>query len=218
MSTYPRRSYTKPKSRYGARQALGDAAKALAIARGIKKLINVEVKNFDVQQGGVSLTQTPVIVQLSNIAQGDGTNQRDGAQCKMVGIDLNFVLTQNASATQTFVRVMLILDKQTNQAIYLPADLLEDVTGGDNIVTPRNLDNLKRFTILYDRSFEFSGDGNRSAIVKKYIKKEVLLRYDGSTPSIADLTQSSISFIQMASEATNTPTITHFSRLRFIDN
>ncbi len=198
--------------------AIEKGAKALAMVTALKRLTNIEIKNFDVQQNGVAVTQTPVIVQLSNIPIGDTTNSRDGSQCKMIGIDLNFLLTQNASATQTFCRVMLILDKQTNQAIYTPADLLEDVTAADNIIAPRNLDNLKRFTVLYDQIFTLDGDGHRTAVVKKYISKDLLLRYDASTPSIADLTQNSISLIQMATETTNTPVITHFSRLRFVDN
>ncbi len=217
MSRRYQKKYTRPTYRSCGKMVANDAAKALAIARGVKRLLNVEIKNFDVQQS-IALAQTPLVVPLCNIIIGNETVNRDGSQCKMVGIDLNFLLTQNPSAVQTFVRIMLILDKQTNQVQYVPADLLEDASGGNNIVSPRNLDNLKRFTVLYDRSFTLDINGVKSHIVKKYIKKEVLLRYDASTGAIDDLTQSSISIMQMATESTNTPTLTHFSRLRFIDN
>lgn len=215
---YQKKKYSRPTYSGCGKMVANDAARALAMAKGIKRLINVEIKNFDNQQTAVLITDTPAIIQLSNIAIGDTTNSRDGSQCKMIGVDLNFTLFQNASAVLTYVRIMLVIDKQTNQAIYTAADLLEDVTQKDAIVSPRNLDNLKRFTVLYDRVFELCVNGDCGAVVKKYFKKDVLLRYDGSTPSIADLTQSSLSLFQVGSEATNDPSIVSFVRLRFIDN
>ncbi len=213
-----KRKYRKPGYFACGTMVVNDAARALAIAKSVRRLVNVEIKNFDIQQLSEDLTQTPVIVPLSNIAVGDTTNSRDGSQCKMVGIDLNYTITQATAGTSSFVRILLIQDKQTNQAIYTPADLLENDAAQQNIVSPRNLDNLKRFTVLYDRTIKLDGDGNRSHIVKKYIKKEVLLRYDASTSDIADLTQNSISLMQMTSAGSNLPFITSFNRLRFIDN
>ncbi len=217
---YSRKSYSS-RPGYGscAKMVYGDAQKALTIARSVKRLLNVEIKNFDVTQTAIALGTSPDIVQLSNIPSGDTTNSRDGSQCKMVGLELNFHLQQNSSAiAATFIRLMVVLDKQTNQAIYDIADLLEDTSVNDIITSPRNLDNKNRFVILYDRIFVLSKGGTNGAVVRKYIKKEVLLRYDASTPSIADLTQNSLSFVQFNSEGTNVPSITFFSRLRFIDN
>ncbi len=213
----PRPGYQRPGYRACTRMVVGDAKKALAAAKGIKRLLNVEVKNHDLQQLSVVLSQTPVIIQLSNIDRGDTTNLRDGAQCKMIGIDLNYMLQVSATLPRSVVRIMLILDKQTNQAIYLNSDLLQDVTVVDNIVTPRNLNNKHRFQILYDRTHMLSLSVP-TITVRKYIKKDVLLRFDNTGNGIADLTQKSISLVQWSNEPTNTPVITHFSRLRFVDN
>ncbi len=217
---YSRKSYSS-RPGYGscAKMVYGDAQKALTIARSVKRLLNVEIKNHDVQQTAEAISNSVVITQLSNIPSGDTTNSRDGAQVKMVGLDMSFHLQQNASAiAATFIRLMVVLDKQTNQVIYGIDDLLEDVSVNDVITTPRNLDNKNRFLILYDRVFVLSKGGTNGAVVRKYIKKDVLLRYDASTPSIADMTQNSLSFVQLSSEGTNVPSITFFGRLRFIDN
>ncbi len=217
---YSRKSYSS-RPGYGscAKMVYGDAQKALTLARSVKRLLNVEIKNHDVQQTAIAIINSGSIIQLSNIASGDTTNTRDGAQVKMVGYDLNFQINQNVSATaMTFVRVMLVQDKQTNQAIYAIGDLLEDTSDDDIITSPRNLDNKNRFTVLYDRIFVLSKNGTNGAVVRKYVKKDVLLRYDDSTPSIADLTQNSLSLVQISSEVTNVPSITFFGRLRFIDN
>ncbi len=211
-------AYKRPGYRSCAKMVAGDAQKALAMVKSVKRLINVEIKNFDVQLTSQDIDIVPVITQLSNIPQGDTTSTRDGAQCKMVGLELSFRIVQAAAASITSCRIMLVLDKQTNQAIYVANDLLADVTISDGIISPRNLDNSRRFTVLYDRTFTMQDGGVRSFVVKKYFKKDVLLRYDGSTPSIADLTQNSMSLLTTSSEGTNVPTFTLFSRLRYVDN
>lgn len=209
--------YKRPGYKACGKMVYADAAKALAIARGVKRLLNVEIKNHDVQQLGIGLTTAPVITQLSNIIQGDTTITRDGSQCKMLGINLNYFIQLGPSGIVTVVRIMLVLDKQTNQAIYLNTDLLEDVTVGDNILSPRNLDNLHRFTILYDQTHNIS-TARSVVVVKKYIRKEVILRYDASGNDIADLTQNSISLVQMTNVTSAQPLISSFLRLRYVDN
>ncbi len=213
-----RKKYTRPGYRACGKMVLSDARKALVIARGVKRLLNVEVKNFDVQLDGLTVTDGFAITQLSNIPQGDTTNERDGAQVKMVGFEMSYFITRNVSADASIIRILLVIDKQTNQAIFVPGDMFEDSTVLDNLVSPRNLDNKHRFTVLYDRVHHLSNGGPTSLSVKKYFKKDLLLRYDGSTPSIADLTQNSLAFMRAANQVTNDPIIRAFFRLRFVDN
>lgn len=216
--------YRKPKSRYRrpgykncARMVYGDASKALVIAKGVRKLLNVEVKNHDVQQTQVTITNALIITQLSNIDRGDTTNLRDGAQCKMIGIDFNYRLEVHPTDPRTTVRIMLVLDKQTNQAIYVPGDLLQDITATDVLISPRNLNNKHRFSVLYDKTHMLSL-AVPAVVVRTYIKKDVLLRYDNTGNGIADLTQNSLSLCQVNNQGTNQPLITSFMRIRFVDN
>ncbi len=215
---YKKRStYKRPGYRAAARMVYGDAKKALVIARGVKRLLNVEIKNHDVQQTLVALGTNPIITQLTNIGQGDTTVLRDGAQVKMVGISFNYSILVNATVPRTQVRILLVVDNQTNNAIYLHSDLLDDISISDNITSPRNLNNMHRFTVLYDRTHQLSLS-SPSVIVRKYIKKEVLLRYSAAAAAITSLTQKSVSLIQMTNEGTNVPSITSFMRIRFVDN
>ncbi len=106
-------------ARYGqykacGRMVMGDAAKALAMATRLKRLVNIEIKNFDVQQSQVSIPSTALINQLTNIPIGDITNQRDGSQCKVVGIEMSYTINISVSATQTSIRMILVHDRQTN--------------------------------------------------------------------------------------------------------
>ncbi len=215
---YARKNYRRPGYKSCGKMVLGDAAKALRLAKHVKSLLNVEVKNHDVQQSVQNVTTTPVIIQLTNIEQGDSTNQRDGAQMKLTGLEFTMQVLLNGSATRSSFRIMIICDKQTNQAIYTAADVLEDVTSTDMIFSPRNLDNLQRFQILADWTVHVGTAEGRIKHFKKFIKLNKIIRYDASTAAIADLTMSSLSLLQVSSEATNGPQITTFSRLRFIDN
>ncbi len=216
---YRKKRYSKKRPGYGAcgKMVWGDAKKALKIAVGVKRLLNVEIKNHDVQLLNLAVTDTPAITQLTNIPQGGTTITRDGAQCKVLGIELNYLILFTAASTHTIVRVMVVLDKQTNQAIYTASDLLEDASIIDNLSSPRNLNNKHRFTVLYDVRHRMD-PSNASITVKKFIKKECLLRFDGSTPSIADLTQNSLSILKVSNEVTNDPLFSMFCRIRYVDN
>ncbi len=130
----------------------------------------------------------------------------------------NYIISQHATAVNTQMRCMIVHDKQTNEAIYTAADLLQDVTVSDSIVAPRNLDFGRRFQVLYDKVHVFSDSGSTNTVKKVYKKLNIKLRFDGSTPSIADLTQSSLSLFLISNEPSNTPLITFFVRLRYVDN
>ncbi len=195
-----------------------DAKRALLMAKSIKSLMNVEFKNHDVKLTASALAVAPIISQLTNIAIGDTTNTRDGSSIKLVSILFKYLINMNASATQTKVRVVLIHDRQTNEAVYSAADFLEDVTAGDSIVAARNLDNGHRFQVLYDKVHTYSISGRQNSYHQFYKKLNLKLRYDNAAAAITSLTQSSLSLLTTTNEATNVPNITSIVRLRYVDN
>ncbi len=219
------RQYKKKRPRVGYRSCgtmlyndASQAAKALKLAKYLKTIVNVEFKNLTTQGTSTVLPVTPTIVQLTNIAQGDSTITRDGSNIKVLSIFWSYSVRQHATACCTLVRVMLVHDRQTNQAIYTPGDLLSDITVGDNIVSPRNLDNTSRFAVLYDKVHAYSDTGRLISFHQMYKKVQIKMRYDANVGDITDLTQSSLSLLVMSNESTNEPTITFSCRLRFVDN
>ncbi len=200
------------------KMVLSDGSKALAMARGLKRLLNVEYKFLDVQNTEAAVSTTPSVNISSIILQGDGGSARDGNSVKAVGIRLNYMITLNTSAVSSQIRVILIHDKQTNGALAAAGDILQDVTADDGIVSPYNLDNKYRFRMLYDRVHTLSDNGRQSIAVKKYFKLNQKLRFDGTAGDITDIPSSSYLLLFVSNEPTNTPTITRHSRLRFIDN
>ncbi len=215
---YNKKSNGRPGYIRCGKMVVSDAAKALQMAKYLKTIVNVEFKNHDVQQTAAAVASGGVQVQLSNIAQGDTTITRDGAQCKVVSISLRYTIFMNQSATASSMRVWLIQDSQTNQALFTIADFLEDVTVDDAINSPRNLDNKHRFRVLYDKVHNLSITGRQISSHRFYKKLNVKLRFDNAAAAITSLTQNSLSLLVISDEATNTPAITSFVRLRYVDN
>lgn len=213
------------RKRYGARynRAVHTMSRTANLARqvlSLKRMVNVEFKNHDnlIVTGTNVGDATGVITQLSNIAQGDTTISRDGSQCKIVSILIKGFVEIHASATNTVVRLMLIQDKQTNEAIYATSDLLSDVSTVDSVVASRNLDNTHRFRILWDKQITLSNTGQGIKFFNFYKKVQILLRYDNAAAAITSLTQNSLSLLRISNEATNEPGIVANIRVRFIDN
>ncbi len=212
----------KARKRYGqykkcAGYVAHDATKALALAKYLKGIVNVEFKQHTVV-ATAAISSTPLITQTTNISLGDTTLTRDGSNIKVVGLTFSYLLAQHASAVTTLVRVMVIHDRQTNQAAFSSPNILDDVSTGDAIVSPRNLDHTHRFQVLYDKVHAFSDSGQKTLYRSFNRKMQLKLRYDADDGTIADLTSSSLALMFLSNEATNTPTITFSHRIRYVDN
>lgn len=213
-----RGGYRRPGYKACGKMVISDASKALALAKNVRRLINVEYKFIDTQNNATNITTTPLIVQLSNIIQGDTTITRDGSQLKCLSLQWSYFLSQDESSITSIIRCMLVKDKQTNQAIYAAGDVLSDVDAGDAIVSPYNRDNRKRFTIMYDRIHVLSDSGVKLVHNGQKFSQEQILRYDANAGTIADLTQASYSLLLISSEPVNGVDFTSFVRLNFVDN
>ncbi len=200
------------------RMVLSDAQKALAVARGVKALLNVEYKFLTVIGQAQAITDTASNTNLTLLVQGDTTNTRDGSQVKFTSIRFSYFLKVNASSLNNLVRVMLVHDKQTNGAQASATDVLQDATPIDAITSAYNIDNVSRFHILYDKVHALS-NGGTSAIHRTIHKKlNLKVRYDGNAGDVTDLSQDSIFLILVADQVTNDPTISFQIRLRYLDN
>lgn len=193
------------------------ASKALAYSKKALSMLNVEYKCHDTQLSSLAITTVATIHALTNVAQGDTTNERDGNQMKITRNLLRYSVV-GGPADDTLIRVMLVLDKQTNGALYAISDLLQDTSVTDIIISPLNLDNKFRFRVLYDRVHSLSSEGKNSINVSKMFKMGLRIRFDANDQMITDLTSYSLSFVAVANQATNTPNLTLFNRVRFVDN
>lgn len=175
----------------------------------LKKAINVERKYYDYSVAQ-SINSTGSMLLLNTVGQGDSVVLRDGNSIKCVSMHMQFYVAINASATHTLVRLMLIRDKQSGLS---PG--ITDVLANSNVNSFRNLVNGKRFQVLYDRRLQLDKDEKDSFLITYNKKCQQHFVYDGtsSTPNT-----NRIYLLLLSSEATNTPTIGGYFRMRFVDN
>jgi hypothetical protein len=225
----PRYRYRKPPGRFQRYQTrayrgkvnwsrhLSTATKALALARQVKGMVNVEYKKHTVQQTTQAIPYAITPVPLTIIARGDTDETRDGGKLRIKWYTFNYLLTRDPSSFDTVVRILIILDTQTNQALFSGTDLFQDATIADNLISGLNLDNAGRFRLLYDRTHVLKAD--HQVIVRKVYKKcDLPIQYDATTGAIADQTKNSLALCVFSNQSTHIPTISYQFRARFIDN
>ncbi len=141
-----------PKTNYYPRasSALSLASKALYVAKQTKSLINVERKFIDIAET-VSPSTAGNIRSLIEVATGTTNTTREGNSIKLVSLLFRYYMGINQSATNTTLRVMLVCDKQANQAQFTLSGLLQDSSAQKNIISPLFRDRGQRFRVLYSQ-------------------------------------------------------------------
>jgi hypothetical protein len=175
-------------------------------------LLNVEFKEFNTSDVD-AIDDAGMVYPCTNIGQGDTNTTRDGSSLKLVGFQYSIKFTKHASATNSLVRIIVLIDKQTNGAIYSVDDVLLNIAA----LSFYNLDNERRFVILDDLKLIL--DVNKPSIVRDFSAKlQTHLRFNNAAGAITSLTESSLSVIAISDEDTNTPTLEILTRVMFVDN
>ncbi len=181
----------------------------------LKSLINTEFKcNDPLSNNTLTPNTAGSLFLLTGLNTGDQADDRDGRVVRWKSVQLAFTFTVNTAAIATFVRSILFIDKQPNQTLALASELL-DIQA---ITTFRNLDNRKRFVILWDKVIEVH-QGHANMYVNYYRTTDMKTIYDDSDGGdISDITTNAMYLLIFSDEAVNTPTVIVSARLRFIDN
>lgn len=198
--------------------ALQLAGKAVAGVRYIKRIINVEKKKFDLTQ--TLQTTNEYVAHLTAIPQGDTAASRDGNSILLQYVTIRGRLYLNASSSLTNHRIVVIKDnQQVSDTAPAVADLLEGTAGADFTIANMELDNVGRFTKLYDQVHQlqeqYSGSSRqKNFIINIPINKHV--RYNGAAGT--DIQKGGLYIMVMDDQATYHSSVTFNSRVVFTDN
>ena len=180
----------------------------------LKGLINTEFKKINVTAAATVSTTASIIV-INPSVMGDDFDSRDGRVIRLKSVQLTLTAAIGATTTFSFVRVMVVIDKQPNEISMVITNLLDFA----NITSHRNLDGRKRFVILKDKILELSQVGKRTGIIKWYKELDMKTIYDDSnTGTIVDITTNTLYLVLISDEASLVPFVTRTTRVRFIDN
>lgn len=136
--------------------------------RAIQQL-QPELKWFEtaVGIGNIPVATGTIIGTVNNIPEGNGPNQRIGRKITIKKIHFRALIrgAQTILLSQR-LRVICYLDKQCNGAEASPLEIMKtNNTGTDYIVVDsfRNLENISRFQILFDKTYTLTPPTNLTA-------------------------------------------------------
>jgi len=195
---------------------------------------SVKDPSTTVNIGGNAAVPTPGC--LFAPTAGTGIDQRIGKAVHVMKIKINFLVLIAAQTTQTVadpatpVRLILVMDKQTNKATITGDQLMqEDTTTVGGLLTFQNVNNFGRFQVLKDKTYvmhsptltvlsgttiEQSGIGLRGKMSYTF-RTPLRVRFDGSAGTVADIIDNSFHMLATTSSAALVPTLYYRSRVTF---
>ena len=216
---------TKPKKTFYQKVKSGvslasKVASTAATVASLVSMVNAEKQYFDYQYTFATTGQPMYLI--SGIPQGDDEGARTGNSIKLNSIYLQMAIGMSASATQTFVRFMVVEDKFQTGTAPTAADLIQYTYAGAsvnnviNTICPLNVDHTTRYRVLLDKRLSLSINGRMNAIYRKYFKFDKHVHYTGS--GATDTYSSNIYLVIFHNEPTNYPTINIWGRIGYYDN
>jgi len=208
--------------------AISVASRAYSMAKQLWTLLNVEEKKFEVDGTG-TVTTTPTVINLSNIAQGTDYNNRVGDSILTQDLEVRVVLSGNAIVNGHYGRVLIVRDKESQGTDPLLSDVLASIS--NYMVAPANPLYRQRYNVLYDEVFSINNPvGLATAgtstnylptrlVLPPYKRKQNQhIRYDSTAGADASNLEGQLFLMLWSDQASNGPTFAYASQLTFTDN
>jgi hypothetical protein len=181
----------------------------------LKRFINTEIHYLDTVQNTVNVSSTPTFVLLNGMQLGDTSITRTGQSIKMDALDFNVYLVGNSTAGSVTCRIMVVLDKQPNGAIFSIGSLLNAATSTSMYTVGGQL----RFHVVFDQSWALSTGGPLTCQFSKRCQLGNHVEYNtGNAGDITDINSNSLYLVFLSDQGTNFPIMYSYWRLWFIDN
>ena len=149
------------------RQRTGSFKKASIQTKLLKPQSHSEVKCIDRAHQTSTLSTTAVFTLLNPIVPGDDIYQRTGRTLNMKSLRVQGYLNNTATTVQSFARVMVVYDKQSNAANPVIGDIIQDMNGtpATDVYSHPNLNNRERFVIIKDCRFSNPSVTNAAGVL-----------------------------------------------------
>ncbi len=210
---------SRPFRRSGGQSTRAIAVRALQATDQEQKFLD----NVFANNGIDDTSTTGSIFLLNGVSAGTANFNRIGKRMKMRSLYLQLAFNKDITApTKTdYVRVIVLLDRQTNQALPFVDDVLILPGSGvplTEMLSPNKLDNSKRFVTLYETRIALQKDFLEGRLLKKYIRLSQTVIYDNAGGIVADINTNSLVLMVIGSVVTGSsvPTFSGTVRLRFV--
>lgn len=207
----------RQRARYGThpvRAGYRDLQKVTKDVAYMKSLMNVEWKYHDsIATGQMSSTGTVQVVNA--IPLGNNKNERVGQSVRIKSVEVKQNINGNNGADNTHFRCLLVYDKE-GQTLPGINKILQDTTYPT--VSPRNMQNRKRFYILRDIHRTMGDDGANTTQIDFFKKLDFHTIYDADTGNIAAVSTGALYVVYISNHTAVGPDVTSYVRIRYLDN
>lgn len=196
---------------------LEKANRALALVNNVRRFINVEVKYHDTTGTTVAIPATGTIIGLSDMAQGDGIQNRDGDSVKLLNNVFRATLIEDTvSAYGTQIRLILFRGKQENGSGFSATDILESAT----VISPKNYSERFRTKILMDKTYSLNASESSTTYqpTKQVNWVNKLIGHVEYATASTSIESGGLYLLMLSNQTVNTPSINYHNRLTFTDN
>lgn len=231
---YSSRKYAKTgASRYGTSRMLMAARKGARLgyrksgykprayaATGVGQMT---YKYVDTGFVGYNANTTGAVALACTIPQNADETGRLGRNIIMKSITFRGEVFAGSTSTTNTPRLLLVYDRQANKA----APAITDILLATHWAAPRNMENVDRFLILYDKTVSLVGTTasittpNNQILVQKTIKlKNLITNYAvGIAGTIGEINTGALHFITIGDQPAGTAAAAYnlYTRVRFQD-
>jgi len=172
-----------------------ELVKAVKSVKKINKMMKSELRYQDVNTSA-AITTSGSIAFCNLTTPGDATlGTREGQQIVLERMEIKAHF-YSVNSTVANVRLMVVYDRQPNAATFLVNDVLSSTDPN----AMRAYNGLKRFIILYDKSFSISSTNTFPKRIDKNISLRKLITNYNTTNggTIADIVSGSLSVVTMS--------------------
>lgn len=189
----------------GAAKLAGALAPTLPLLLGL----NTETKAINNSSSVTVNDTTGQVLHMTAIAEGTASNQRSGRFIRSRYITSRLHLKMHASATQTLVRVVIIISSDEN------APTTSSFFTSQNALSTINLLYSDRYRIIYDNLVNLD-TYNPTAALNIFRKPRQRIKFNGTAST--DYENGQMWMLLLSNEATNTPTVAYYNRFSYNDN
>lgn len=186
--------------------------------RTLASKVNSELKYTDYVLPPSTINQTGNIQCLSNIVQGDTTNDRNGNSQLNHNMFIRIQMQMNIEndpVAQKLRVITFVWNDDASQNIPTITDILENITMPH--ISPLNLETSKYYSIISDKIYTLTQAQTPALSLKKYVKLNPLhSKYDG--PLATNYTFGHIFVLAVSDQVAFGPTLNYYSRIRYYDN
>lgn len=210
-------AYTKALERKAAKKAAPVATLTRKVG-SLAKQVNGDLNWTNIDSGPVQVGNTGTIIDLSSLAQGQGTGFRDGTTQVLKSLQMKvgvygIVTTTVGAFNPSTVRVIVYLDKENT--IPAASTLLQVTGSSPAVVSTFNQLNRHKFLVLYDKIRKL-GVNDPEAYFKIGLNlKNRQMKYTSTTAASANGNVLKMCIISSNSGAT-APNYTYSGRLFFM--